>query len=441
MKALGAGDYELILKVTDKDGEQFTVSGDKLAGLVYREGIHCPTLECDFGLVDTNDQNFMEKILVGEKVDITFRTKEGADVTVKLVVYGIMAGGRENDKVANIFRCMSEESFRSLYTRIEKLYQEKPPTEIIQDVLTTYLGSSKQVNSGIDAEPLTVAAMRDKPFDFILSICKRSIPTLTSQKGAGKGTAGYTFYETSTGYHLKSMDELLGAESDGGAYAPTTSTIKGEKAIETYFANVAVNADGQSDEDESRVVQSYTVKTNNDLEEQLYKGTQANLVGFFDPNSLRYTEETYILKGENFKAMGHLAKGEGENPNIDNWRETPSRVMTKVFNNEMYEKSAERAEEEKYDKIKQYLAQQIVRNSLGKNQQIEINIPGNSTLHAGDKIILQVYKSVSNAESSKKDRVDKKMSGYYLISKVAHKFDNGMATTSCLLIRDQNNET
>ena len=33
------------------------------------------------------------------------------------------------------------------------------------------------------------------------------------------------------------------------------------------------------------------------------------------------------------------------------------------------------------------------------------------------------------------------MSGYYLISKVAHKFDSGMATTTCLLIRDQNNET
>lgn len=441
MKPLGAGDYELILKITDKDGEQFTISGDKLAGLVYREGIQCPTLECDFAIVDTNDQNYMDKILVGEKIDITFRTKEGADITVKLVVYGVTAGGRENDKSANIFKCMSQEAFRSLYTRIEKLYQEKPPTEIIEDVLTTYLGSSKEVNSGIDAEPLTMAAMRDKPFDFILNTCKRSVPSLTSQKGAGKGTAGFTFFETSTGYHFKSMDELLGAESDGGNYAPTTSTIKGEKAVETYYVNVAPNADGTSDEDESRVVQSYSVKDNNDLEDQLYKGTQSNLVGFFDPNSLRYTEEVYVLKGENFKSMGHLAKGEGENPNIDEWREIPSRIMTKIFNNEMYEKSSERAEEERYDKIKQYLAQQIVRNNLGKNQQIEINIPGNSTLHAGDKIILQVYKSVSNAESNKKDRVDKKMSGYYLISKVAHKFDSGMATTTCLLIRDQNNET
>ena len=441
MKALGAGDYELILKVTDKDGEEMLISGDKLSGLVYREGIQCPTIECDFALVDTSDANYMEKILVGEKVSLTFRTKESADVTVKLVVYGVVAGGRENDKVANIFRCMSDEAFRSLYTRIEKLYKETTPTEIITDILTTFVASSKEVDTGIEAEPLTIAAMRDKPFDFIQSVCKRSIPSETSQKGAGKGTAGFTFYETSAGFHFKSMDELLGAESDGGAYAPTTSKIKGEKEVETYYVNVAPNADGTSDEDETRVVQNYSIKDNNDLEDQLYRGTQANLVGFFDPNSLRYTEEIYVLKGENFDAMGHLAKGTGENPNIDAWRETPSRVMTKVFNNEMYELKSERAEEEKYDKIKQYLAQQLVRNNLGKNQKVEINIPGNSTLHAGDKIILQVYKSVSNVDSSKKDRVDKKMSGYYLISKVAHKFDSGMATTTCLLIRDQNNET
>ena len=145
MKALGAGDYELILKVTDKDGEEMLISGDKLSGLVYREGVQCPTIECDFALVDTNDANYMEKILVGEKVSLTFRTKESADVTVKLVIYSIMAGGRENDKVANIFRCMSDEAFRSLYTRIEKLYKETTPTEIITDILTTFVGSSKEV--------------------------------------------------------------------------------------------------------------------------------------------------------------------------------------------------------------------------------------------------------------------------------------------------------
>ena len=76
------------------------------------------------------------------------------------------------------------------------------------------------------------------------------------------------------------MDELLGAESDGGAYAPTTSKIKGEKEVETYYVNVAPNADGTSDEDETRVVQNYSIKDNNDLEDQLYRGTQANLVGF-----------------------------------------------------------------------------------------------------------------------------------------------------------------
>lgn len=440
MKPLGAGDYELTLKITDKDGEQHVIGGDKLAGLVYREGINAPTIECDFALVDTNEQNFMEKILVGEKVDITFKTKDDADVNVVLVIYDIVAGGRNGDKSSHIIKCMSDEAFRSLYTRIEKLYIEQPPTEIIKDILTTFLQSNKEVIPGLESEPLTIAAMRDKPLQFLSSVCKKSIPSITSQKGAGKGTAGFVFFETSTGYHFKSMDELMGAESDGGSYAPTASKIKGEGSVETYYVNVAPNADGTSDEDECRVVQSYKLKDNNDLESQLYRGTQANIVGYFDPNSLRYVENLYVLKGENFDSMGHLAKGAGENPNIDNWRERPSRIMTKVFNNELYEKESERAKEERYDKIKQYLSQQLVRTNLSSNQKVEINIPGNSTLHAGDKIILHVYKSISNTDSKSKDRVDKKMSGYYLISKVAHKFDPGLSTSTCLLIRDQNNE-
>jgi len=442
MKSIGAGDYELTLKIKTKTGESITIVGDKLAGLIYREGIHCPSIECDFGLVDTSEQNLMQKIIVGEEVDLTFRTKEGADITTKLKIYDIMGGGRDGDKSSQIVKCMSPEAWKSLHIRIENLYEEKKPDEIIQDILKTHLGSSKTITTGLEAEPLTLSTMRDKPYTFISKVCNNSIPSVTKQKGAGKGTAGYVFYETSTGYHFKAFDELMGAESDAGNYAPTTSAIKGDKSVETYFVNVAVNTDGTGDENEQRIVQNYSVKENNNIESQANKGGRVNLIGFFDPDSLRYSEEIYSLKGENAKAMGSLAKGNRENPNIDNddYSDKPTRIMTKIYSNEMYEGEKSRASEERYNKIKQSLAQRLVRTVLANSQKVEINIPGNSSLHAGDKIILQVYKSQSNTDSKKQDRVDKKMSGYYLISKVAHKFDKNIATTTCLLVRDQNNE-
>ena len=114
--------------------------------------------------------------------------------------------------------------------------------------------------------------------------------------------------------------------------------------------------------------------------------------------------------------------------------------MTRIINNEMYESTKEKAEEDRYDKIRQSLAQQIVRADLFKNQKVEINIPGNAKLRAGDKIILQIYKSQSGSDTADEDRIDKKQSGFYLIAKVVHSIDKNMAMTHLLLLRDQNNE-
>ena len=175
----------------------------------------------------------------------------------------------------------------------------------------------------------------------------------------------------------------------------------------------------------------------------MIRGTRSNLVGFFDVSSLRYNDAVYKLDGGNFSAMGHLADADKPSADEDTaqlWEDKPTRIMTRIINNEMYESTKEKAEEDRYDKIRQSLAQQIVRADLFKNQKVEINIPGNAKLRAGDKIILQIYKSQSGSDTADEDRIDKKQSGFYLIAKVVHSIDKNMAMTHLLLLRDQNNE-
>jgi len=291
---------------------------------------------------------------------------------------------------------------------------------------------------------LTVTAMRDRPLDFICKIvCHKAIPSLTNTKGEGIGTAGYLFWQTSDGYNFKAMDELMGASSKGGDAAPTNSKIKGEDEVDTYHFNVVKAADDASAKEESRIVRKLTTIANNNIETQLIRGTRSNLVGFFDVSSLRYNEAVYKLDGGNFSAMGHL--GDSDKPSADEetatlWQDRPTRIMTRIINNEMYESTKEKAEEDRYDKIRQSLAQQVVRADLFKNQKVEINIPGNAKLRAGDKIILQIYKSQSGTDTADSDRIDKKQSGFYLIAKVVHSIDKNNAMTHLLLLRDQNNE-
>ena len=441
-KKVGAGDYSLSVKIKDVELTQA-----KIATIIYKEGISFPTIEADIAIVDTSSKSLLSDLPLrnGEEVELKITTDKDEKMTANLVVYGVEGGGPASlDKSVMVLRCMSKEAMANLTTRVEKLYKEMSPSEIVKNVLKDGLKSTQEVSTGLDAESLTVTAMRDRPLDFICKIvCNKSIPSVTTTKGEGIGTAGYLFWQTSDGYNFKSMDELMGASSKGGDAAPTNSKIKGDGEVDTYHYNVVSGADDADSKEESRIVRKLTAIANNNIETQLIRGTRSNLVGFFDVSSLRYNEAVYKLDGGNFSAMGHLADADKPSADEDTaqlWEDKPTRIMTRIINNEMYETTKETAEEDRYDKIRQSLAQQIVRADLFKNQKVEINIPGNAKLRAGDKIILQIYKSQSGSDTADEDRIDKKQSGFYLIAKVVHSIDKNMAMTHLLLLRDQNNE-
>ena len=51
------GDYTLELKIKVKDGDnekEHVIAGNKIAALSYTEGLACPTVECNFALVDNS---------------------------------------------------------------------------------------------------------------------------------------------------------------------------------------------------------------------------------------------------------------------------------------------------------------------------------------------------------------------------------------------------
>lgn len=431
-KAKGAGDFEVI-EVSIKG---IKLSEDKTPIITYRESIYSPALEVNLLINDTNDQdtNLITKlpVLSGDDVIIRFKSNmiAGEEINVNMKVYEVTSGNRSNDTQQYVIKCISPEGYLNLETRFEKLYKQKvPDSDMITDVLKKYLKSSKSVATGeYKSVPLTLASMRYRPFDFIIKhVCKRSIPTIVA-KGEGKGSAGYLFWETSSGYQFKAVDEVFAAPQGASG-----SPFKGSKEKETYFHNAATSSSENDQETEARVVLDFKVLSNDNAEKAAIHGGRVNLIGFFDVNSLRYNEAIYKLE-DNFDSLGHLGKGPVPYSGSGN----PTRIMTKVYNNEMYENSDSKAQSETYDKIRQSLAQQLIRKNLSGNNKVEINIHGNTNLHAGDKIYLAVLKSKSAA--TVKENYDKKQSGYYTIATVVHSMQSQGMRTSLLLCRDINNE-
>jgi len=431
-KAKGAGDFQVI-EVSIKGTK---LSAEKLPIITYRESIYSPALEVNLLVSDTNDQdtNLITKlpVLSGDDVIIRFKSNmiEGEEINVNMKIYEVNSGNRSGDTQQYMIKCISPEGYLNLETRFEKLYKQKvPDSDMVVDILKKYLKSSKKVTTGeYKSVPLTLASMRYRPFDFIIKhVCKKSIPTIVA-KGEGKGSAGYLFWETSSGYHFKSNDEIFAAPKGSSG-----SPFKGAESKETYFHNAA-NSNSQNDQlTEARTVLDFKVQSNDNAEKAAIHGGRVNLIGFFDVSSLRYNEAIYKLE-DNFDSFGHLGKG----PVPYSGSGSPTRIMTKVYNNEMYENSDTKAQSEIYDKIRQSLAQQLIRKNLSTNNKVEINIHGNTNLHAGDKIYLAVLKSKSAA--TVKENYDKKQSGYYTIATVVHTMQANGMRTSLLLCRDINNE-
>jgi hypothetical protein len=431
-KTKGPGDYE-VLEISIK-GEK--LSGAKVPVITYRESIYSPSLEVNLVISDSNDSdnNLLTKlpVLSGDEVKLRFKSNqlEGTELTISVRIYEVTAGVRSNDTQQYVLKCISAEAYFNMESRIERLYKQKNPgSDMIPDILKRFLNSPKKLMSGeYKSVNLTLASMRYRPFDFIIKhICKKSIPTIVA-KGEGKGSAGYLFWETSDGYNFKAMDEIFAAPKKS-----SSSPFKGADEKETYFWNTANSNTSNTDDVEARNVLSFKLLSSDNSETASIHGARCNLIGFFDVNSLQYNETIYKLE-DNFKSFGHLAKG----PVPFSGSGNPTRIMTQVYNNEMYENTDSKAQSETYDKIRQSLAQQLIRKNLSTNNKIEINIYGNTNLRAGDKIYLAVLKSKSSAKT--KENYDKKQSGYYTIATLVHNMIPQGMKTSLLLLRDLNNE-
>ena len=92
------------------------------------------------------------------------------------------------------------------------------------------------------------------------------------------------------------------------------------------------------------------------------------------------------------------------------------------------------------DYKKQWLAQSMSRNTILNNQVLNITIPINFSIRAGDKLKIQLP-NLSVSSRREKEKYDKKNSGLYLVKNISYDIirDNEkglIAVCNATLIRD-----
>ena len=235
--------------------------------------------------------------------------------------------------------------------------------------------------------------------NIILDLCRRSVPV--------KGDAGYFFFQTQDGFKYKSINSLLSQEPK-----------------QKYLYYGAMKTNQENSDNDFKILLPPKVKKDQDITKTLKDGTYVNRNVFFNPQTFEHSEVVFSVDKDGVKkTLG------GELPIKTN----DLKSFVKTNHHILDIGSFEVQNQNPNNDPREWQASSTMRYNLLHSIVMEIQIPCNTELMAGDIIEIEI-------ESIKEDMVqspsDEQQSGKYLIMHLCHHFDSLRSFTSLTLVRD-----
>jgi len=356
----------------------------------------------------------------GEKVAIKIAgnspTNPGLDFATKpednLYVSSVGNIISENQRETFVLHLTSKEAIVNETQTVTKKYPTSSPISAsVENIIKEYIRTNKTVQIDQTSNKYGFLGNSRKPFSLIVTLASKAVPEISKDDA----TAGFVFFQTKDGFFFKSLDSLITQEP---------------KATYTY---TEINK-SSSDRNNDFNILSYTTSKNQKLLENLRLGAFASERIVFNP----FTFETTI---ENFDKNKYAGKSKNlgtkiEPPKISfadaadlDLGETTSRIVATIADIGTFD--PEVSTDKNADSTK-YQSQSLTRYNTLFTQVVNMTIPSNTNLRAGDIIECQFPKTTT----SKKKEFDQEQSGLYMIKALCHHFESTGSYTSLKLIRD-----
>jgi len=401
--------YEVL--TISKDGKEEPLQG-KTVNFNYYESLYSPVVSGNLTYVDAGGST-------EDKKDNLTSIKDGLPITaledlkVKIQTsFGTLDFTRDPFKVTSS-PIMHQESNRQTVLLTFVNEKELRNSEVpvfdryvgrISDSIKKILQQKLQISDDkIDIEPTKnsygFVGKGRGALNIILDLCRRSVPV--------KGDAGYFFYQTQDGFKYKSIDSLLSQEPK-----------------QKYLYYGALRSNVENSDNDFNVLLAPKVKKDQDITKALKDGTYVNRNIFFNPQTFEHSEVIFSVDKDGVKkTLG------GDLP----IKTDELKSFVKTNHHILDIGSFEVQNQNPNNDPREWQATSTMRYNLLHSIVMEIQIPCNSELRAGDIIELEI-------ESIKEDMVqspsDEQQSGKYLILHLCHHFDSLRSFTSLTLVRD-----
>jgi len=435
MEASRKSIYETLVIESNDQSQRIDLRGS-VVGFEYYEDIFSPVVTAKLKIVNTGNSASSEKDTAKQSLYNGLPLRGGERIALK-----IKANTKSNialdfsDKVENYFYVSSitdvisetqKESFTLHLVPRESITNEtvrvtrKYPTslsidgsveKILKEVLkTTKIGKLDKTSNKYGF----IGNMR-KPFTILTWLASKSVPIVSKD-----GTAGFLFYQTKDGFNFRSIDEM-NKENSKATYVYSESTQSYDEK------NQKINNDFK--------ILNYFVNRNQNLIEKLRLGTYASYRMFFNPLDFKFSnpeegvfkQSDYMDSTENLGDRMKLPKiSDGSDKTLG---DIPTRLITQILDVGTLEQNVST---DKNSDPQKYQSQSLMRYNSLFTQQLNIIVPLNTNLSAGN-IIECNFPKIS---SSEKKEFDQETSGLYMIKELCHHFDTESSYTSMKLIRD-----
>jgi hypothetical protein len=323
----------------------------------------------------------------------------------------------ETNRETFTLHLVSRESITNETVRVSKKFKTSLRiSDSVENILKESLKTNKIGTIDKSSNKYGFIGNLRKPFTVLVWLASKAVP-----ESSGSATAGFLFYQTQDGFQFRSLDELM---------------LQTPKATYTYTeSQESYNENEQKVNNDFKIL-NYNIDRNQNLLEKLRLGTYANYRIFFNPLTGTITPSgKVVFKQSNYNnKTSNLGKKSFNLPKLNNnsnktLGDIPTRTITGVLDVGTMEQDI--SKDLNADPT-EYQSQSLMRYNTLFTQTVNMMIPSNTNLRAGDLIECNFPKiTQSNAKE-----FDPETSGLYMIKELCHHFDVENSYTSMKLIRD-----
>tara|TARA_B100000287_G_scaffold192141_1_gene181313 strand:- start:6 stop:1367 length:1362 start_codon:yes stop_codon:yes gene_type:complete len=400
--------HESILQDSVRADYIFADAGNSVDGKSVMEGLPVVGTE-DFTLAFEDNQ--------GEKLEFSEENKN------TLIVNKVTPQEADAAKMVVSLSLVSEEFIRNDEGASHiNVRMDGKISDHIKMILEDYLKTEKDIEDIEETKNnYNFVGNNKKPFWTMNWLSKFGVPNSEGEEGK---TAGFFFWETSEGYHFKSIDGLFAQEAKKRFIFNSTGN-KGE--IPPSYDGKILEMVG-----DNRI----------DYQNKIRMGAYGTKLVVFNPFNCLYevvpqtadeAEEGTTTAGEGLPKFNKKFKNPSDEENFTRttFMFVDAGTLPSGTGEGKEQEQVEKSEEENFESQK-VLNQGIRRYNQFFAQLQTVTIAGDFSLHAGDAI----YIDSPSVQTETTDEVNKETGGLYIIADLCHYVSSKETYTKMTLVRD-----